>query len=255
MLELDRLAVRYGERQALAPTSCTLRAGALVGLVGANGAGKSTLLKAIAGLVPSAGVARWDAEPLARLDPRTRARTLAYLPQHPTAHWAVSVRELVALARLPHRAFGSPPTERDLAAVDEAMLETGIAGLAGRPVDELSAGERARAQLARAFAVRAPALLVDEPVTSLDPYYQLEIMAALARYAATGALVIAVLHELALAARFCARLLLMHGGEIVADGAPAAVLDAPALARYYHVEAYLARHEAEPVIVPWRQLD
>ena len=255
MLELDRISVSYGKRCALAPASCTLSRGGLVGLVGPNGAGKSSLLKAVAGLVPSSGGARWDARTLDALDARTRARTLAYLPQQQATHWAVSVRELVALGRLPHRAFGARAARRDAAACEWAMREAGVAQFAARPVAELSAGERARVLLARALAVQAPLLLVDEPVTSLDPYYQLEIMAALERYAASGALVVAVLHELALAARFCSRILLMHGGRMVADGSPEQVLDAASLRSYYRVEAYLAEHERQPVIVPWRRID
>jgi iron complex transport system ATP-binding protein len=254
-LALNGVAVAYGARRAVAPSSLELASGTLVGLIGPNGAGKSSLLKAIAGLVPSSGTVCWGERTLTTLEPRSRARALAYLPQDPAAHWPMSVRDLVALGRLPHRAFGTKLGAADLEAVEWAMAETGVLAFAARSAAELSAGERARVLVARALAVRAPVLIADEPVTSLDPYYQLEIMAALARYAAAGQLVVAVLHDLALAARFCERIVLMHDGAIVADDRPEQVLDAATLARYYRIEAYLARHERQPVIVPWRRLD
>ena len=138
------------------------------------------------------------------------------------------------------------------------MQQTEITAFAERNVDELSVGERSRVLLARALAVRAPVLLVDEPIVSLDPYHPLQIMALLQEYA-RGAdgdrLVVAVLHDLELAARFCSRVVLLHGGKIVADGASASVLNADTLRRYYRVAAYIGQHEGESLIVPWRRTD
>jgi iron complex transport system ATP-binding protein len=108
--------------------------------------------------------------------------------------------------------------------------------------------------------VRAPVLLVDEPTAMLDPYHQLEIMTTLRGYAAgdgggSAALVVAVLHDLTLAARFCNRVLLLSAGEVVADDIPERALNADAIRRHYGVEPLLSRHDGEPVIVPWRLLD
>ena len=121
--------------------------------------------------------------------------------------------------------------------------------------------------LARALAVRAPVLLVDEPIAMLDPYHQLQVMAVLRDYAhgsanaaadenggRGGALVIAVLHDLALAARFCGRVLLLDGGVVVDDDRPERALRAEALARHYRVEPFVTTHEGQPLIVPWRCL-
>jgi iron complex transport system ATP-binding protein len=254
-LRIDALAVRYGERIAVQPTSAALAGGHLVGLIGPNGAGKSSLLKAIAGLAPAAGERSWGGAALGSIDERRRARTVAYLPQQPAAHWPLRVRDLVALGRLPHRAFGRQATAADEEAVAWAMAQTEIEPLAERSIGELSGGESARVHLARALAVQAPLLLADEPVALLDPYHQLQIMAALARYAGAPRLVIAVLHDLTLAARFCSRLLLMHEGRIVEDGEPASVLRADALRRYYRVDPYLGRHDGKPLVVPWRRHD
>lgn len=250
-LGLDAVSVRYGARAAVEPTTVEAEGGAVLGLIGPNGAGKSSLLKAIAGLVPAGGRLDLDGARLDALDERARARTIAYLPQSPAAHWPIRVRELVALGRLPHRTFSRKPAPHDVEAVEWALARTDTAALAARGIDELSGGEHARVQLARALAVRAPVLLVDEPVAALDPYHQLRIMHELGAYAADGHLVLAVLHDLTLAARFCGRLLLMHEGQVVADGEPERVLRGDTLRRYYRVEAILSRHDGQPLVVPW----
>ncbi len=257
-LAVEGVEVRYGSRIAVEATSLALSPGELVALVGPNGAGKSSLLKALAGLVRRTGRVAWNGQDLEPLHASTRARTVAYLPQAPSAHWPLRARELVGLGRLPHRALGQAESAADRAAIDAAMQQTEITAFAERNVDELSVGERSRVLLARALAVRAPVLLVDEPIVSLDPYHQLQIMALLQAYA-RGAdgdrLVVAVLHDLELAARFCSRVVLLHGGKIVADGASASVLNADTLRRYYRVAAYIGQHEGESLIVPWRRTD
>ena len=257
-LAVDGVEVRYGSRIAVEATSLALPPGELVALVGPNGAGKSSLLKALAGLVRRTGRVAWNGQDLEPLHASTRARTVAYLPQAPSAHWPLRARELVGLGRLPHRALGQAESAADRAAVDAAMQQTEITAFAERNVDELSVGERSRVLLARALAVRAPVLLVDEPIVSLDPYHQLQIMALLQAYARSAdgdRLVVAVLHDLELAARFCSRVVLLHGGKIVADGASASVLNADTLRRYYRVAAYIGQHEGESLIVPWRRTD
>jgi iron complex transport system ATP-binding protein len=253
-LTVENLSVRYGERVALSNVSFTARPGALVGLIGPNGAGKSTLMRALAGLLPHAGKAAWNERPLEALDARERARTLAYLPQAATVHWPIKVRDLVALGRLPHRAFAAPLTTQDLVAIEEAMREADVEAFAERSVAELSMGERARVLLARALAVRAPILLVDEPIAMLDPYHELQIMQMLSSYARGGRLVLAVLHEVSLAGRYCDRLLLIDRGALAADGPPATVLAPSMLRAHYHVEPWHPDDGCVPV-VPWRLVD
>ncbi|MBN1237868.1 MAG: ABC transporter ATP-binding protein [Gammaproteobacteria bacterium] len=252
-LRLDQVGVRYGDRQALRSMTLELEPGGLVGLVGPNGAGKSSLLKAVAGVVPAAGSVTWRGMPLAGLEPRERARTVAYLPQSPAAHWPMKAADVVALGRLPHRDEGRRHASAKAAAA--ALERCDAAGLAERRIDELSGGERARVLLARTLAVEAPVLLVDEPIQSLDPYHQLGIMQVLRGYAGPDTLVVAVLHDLTLAARFCTRTVLLHDGAVVGDGAPETVLAAGPIERYYRVRPYLGRFDGATVVVPWTRLD
>ena len=259
-LAADHVEVRYDARVAVRATSLVLPAGELVALVGPNGAGKSSLLKALAALTPCHGTVSWRGAPLAKLDGRGRARAVAYLPQAPQVHWPLLVRDVVALGRLPHRAVGAAPTFADHAAVTSAMQMTDTLELAERNADRLSVGERARVLLARALAVQAPALLVDEPIAMLDPYHQLKVMQVLRAYAAGGGasaeprLVVVVLHDLGLAARYCGRVLLMSEGVVVADGAPATTLDEATIRTHYRVAPWIAQHDGVRVIVPWEPL-
>jgi iron complex transport system ATP-binding protein len=258
-LAADQVEVRYETRLAVRSTTLALRSGELVALVGPNGAGKSTLLRALAGLTACGGTVTWGSVPLVELDRRARARALAYLPQDPPVHWPLAAQEVVALGRLPHRAYGAQVSTTDRDAVTSAMRETDTLELAARSVARLSVGERARVLLARALAVRAPALLVDEPIAMLDPYHQLQVMNTLRAYAAGTAdagprLVVAVLHDLGLAARFCDRVLLMNDGAVVGDGPAEQTLGPLLIREHYRVEPYVTRHDGEPVIVPWRPL-
>lgn len=253
-LSLERVTARYGRRTAVGGISIGLGTGGLVGLVGPNGSGKSSLLKAIAGVLRHEGLIDWRGKPLSALKPLERARTVAYLPQTPAAHWPMRAADLVALGRMPHAPSASRVRADDAAAVERALEACEASSLADRSVDELSGGERARVLLARALAVGAPVLLVDEPVQALDPYHQLKIIDMLRRYARADALVIAVLHDLALAARFCTSIVLLYEGSIAAHGLPGEVLTASTLERHYTITPYLAQHAGEPVVVPWRAL-
>lgn len=192
-------------------------AGCFVGLIGPNGAGKSTLMRAALGLIPADGHSD-----LAALPPRQRARRAAWLPQSREVAWPVPVAALVRLGRL---AQGPDPDRRAAeAAVTEALAALDITHLRDRPATELSGGELARALIARLLAQRTPLILADEPVAGLDPAHQLAVMALFRDLARAGRTVIASVHDLGLAARFCDRLVLLDAGRVAADGPPARVL-------------------------------
>lgn len=205
---------------------CALARG-LVGLVGPNGSGKTTLLRALAGVAPYRGSVMWNGRELSKLAPRERARAIAYLPQLASVSWPVSSANLVALGRIPH---GDGTHDSGRAAVSRAIAATGIAHLEARRVDTLSGGERARVLLARALCVEAPVLIADEPIAALDPRFQIETVHLLRQIADQGRLVIAAFHDMALAARFSDRVLVMQAGRLAADGTPDTVLDAERIA-------------------------
>ncbi len=253
VLSARQLAVQFGSRTALSSVDLDFQLGEFVALVGPNCAGKTTLLRALGGLLPASGQVLFGSIPLADLGSRNRARTLSYLPQGGNAHWPVSVLDLVALGRLPHRRFGQNLRDEDLAAVRRALALVDVEALQDRSIRTLSSGERARVLLARALAVEAPILLVDEPTATLDPYHQLQIMEVLAEYAARPALVIAVMHDLALASRFCERVILLDQGERVADGDTQSVLTQPELEQSYRVELLRKKHDGQAVILPWKR--
>ncbi|QZP09256.1 ABC transporter ATP-binding protein [Caenibius sp. WL] len=251
MIACEGIDVPLGGRTVVHGITARLEPGSLVGVIGPNGAGKSTLVRAMLGLAPlSAGTVRISDMPLRQWDRKALARALAYLPQGQTLHWPLSVGRLVALGRLPHLGPLSPIAAADRTAIEQALHRADVLHLAGRNVLELSGGERARVLLARALAVGAQGLAVDEPLASLDPGHQIDVMELLAREARTGTLVVAVLHDLTMAARYCDRLLLMHRGRLVADGPPATVLTADNLARIYGIGAFIAADADTPMIVP-----
>ena len=243
--------VPLGGRTVVHAITARLEPGTLVGVIGPNGAGKSTLVRAMLGLTPlSAGTVRIGDVPLGQWDRKALARALAYLPQGQTLHWPLSVGRLVALGRLPHLGPLSRIAAADRAVIEQALRRADVLHLAVRNVLELSGGERARVLLARALAVGAQGLAVDEPLASLDPGHQIDVMELLAREARAGTLVVAVLHDLTMAARYCDRLLLMDRGRLVADGPPAKVLTADNLARIYGIGAFIAADGDTPMIVP-----
>ncbi|MEM1160089.1 MAG: ABC transporter ATP-binding protein [Pseudomonadota bacterium] len=245
MLQVNALSVHLGGRTIVDKVSLSVAAGECVGLIGPNGAGKSTLMRAVLGLIPFSG-----ASSLAVLAPARRALAAAWLPQQREIAWAMSVEDIVALGRLPHRRPGAPPSDRDRSAIATAMRHTDVAVLADRPVTSLSGGEQARVLLARALAQEAPLTLADEPVAALDPAHQIATMEVFAARAGQGFAVITALHDLGLAARWCTRLVLMNHGRVVADGPPGDVLTAERLQTVYGVTAHIAETPGGLMIAP-----
>lgn len=224
--------------------SAELYAGEIVGLIGPNGAGKTTLLRVLAKLLePDNGSVMLDQIPLPQIAPATFARRCAYLAQGAHAYWPLSVERVVALGRLPHLDWRQTLGDNDRTAIENAMLAAEVEHLRERAVTTLSGGERMRVLLARIFASQPQMILADEPIAALDPYHQLHVMELLREHAHAGdktRAVIAVLHDLNLAARFCDRLLLMANGRVVASGSPRAVLTVANLQNVYGVNAVIA---------------
>jgi iron complex transport system ATP-binding protein len=250
VLDLRDVSVALGGRTIVSDVSLTASEGELVAVVGPNGAGKTTLLRAAAGLLPATGRVMIGGKALGDLSLRDRAIRVAYLPQGHVFHWPLPVADVVALGRLP-RGAGADLSEPDRAAVAHAMAETGTVDYAHRAVTTLSGGERARVAIARVLATEAPLILADEPTASLDPRYQIAVIEMLRRHAKRGGAVVAVLHDLALAARHADRVVVVEAGKIVADGPPRAVLTPERLAATFGVNADVVELHGSPVIVPW----
>ena len=226
LLEARGLRLSLAGRRILDEVSLSVAPGEFIALVGPNGAGKTSFLRCCAGLAkPESGSVRIAGEPHGRGADRRRPR-LSYLPQGGVLHWDLSVRDVVALGR---GRFG----ERSDRAVDAAMEACRVFELADRSAGALSGGELARTLLARALAVEAPLLLADEPVASLDPPHQVEVMKVLAAQAHAGSAVMAVLHDLGLACTHASRIVVMRSGRILADAAPQAVLSSGVLQKAF----------------------
>ena len=236
ILQAEEITVRLGGALIIDRASLALRPGELVALVGPNGAGKTTLLRALAGLLPAQGRIALAGRPLDAFPARERARRIAYLPQGSVFHWPMSVASIVALGRHPHGDPLSRWSDADRDAVSRALAATAIQKLADRPITTLSGGERARVALARALATQAPLLLADEPTVSLDLRHQLVVMELLRAAARAGGALLIVVHDLALAARFADRVVVMDRGRLIADAAPAEALSAGRIADVFGVE-------------------
>jgi iron complex transport system ATP-binding protein len=248
------VVVRLGGALVVDGAALDLRAGELTVLVGPNGAGKTTLMRALAGLLPAEGRIEIDGKPLTSLTARERARHIAYLPQGHVFHWPMPVAAVVALGRHAYGDAFSPLTDADRSAIARALTATASDSFAARPVTTLSGGERARVALARALASEAPVLLADEPTVSLDPRHQLVVMELLARAAQDGGAILAIVHDLALAARFAHRIVVMDRGRLVAEGAPRAVLTPERIATVFGVEAVMADDHAGGIPILRRPL-
>jgi iron complex transport system ATP-binding protein len=217
-LSARNLSVKLGSTLALSDVSLTLPPG-WTAIVGPNGAGKSTLLRVLAGLQrPDAGEVQLRGKPLAQWPPRERAMQMAWLAQQGETSGELTVREVVQLGRLPRLGLFSAPGAEDEACVDRAMVDAECTPWQQRRLHELSGGERQRVLLARALAVNAPLLLLDEPTTHLDPPHQVALVRLVQRQVRAGVVVVSVLHDLSLAL-LADRLVVMDRGRVVAEGA------------------------------------
>lgn len=236
VLQAEHLAAGYPGRTVLMDVSFAVRPGELVGLIGANGAGKSTLLKTVRGLLaPLGGTVTLLGTGIQSLSPRAFAQRAAYLSQQTEIPFGYTVRDIAMTGRYPYLGWWQREGGRDRALVDASLAYVGMTALADRPMQELSGGQRQRALFAKVLAQQTPVLLLDEPATGLDLFYQEELFHFCQDICAAGRTVLMVVHELGLAARFCSRLLLFGGGQLLADGAPSDVLTPARLTAAYDV--------------------
>jgi iron complex transport system ATP-binding protein len=236
VIQVEDLCVSLGGVEILGDVSLSVDRGELVGLIGPNGVGKTTLLRAVNGaLEPDAGAVRLDGEPVSTMDSARASRLVATVPQDGRVGFEFSVEAVVEMGRTPHRSRLDWSEGSD--AVETALERTETASLRDRRVDEISGGERQRVLLARALAQETPALVLDEPTASLDINHQVAVLELVADLVADGRAVIAAIHDLNLAARYCDRLCLLGDGGVQRVGAPAAVLDDETLGETFDTTA------------------
>lgn len=243
ILAASDLTVALGSREVVRHVDLSVAAGERIALVGPNGAGKSTLLRALTGaLKPTSGTIRVCGSVLGSLDRKALARAIAVVPELAQLPFEMAVEEVVALGRLPHDPplTGSRPS--DELAVSAAIERVGAAHLRHRDARELSTGERQLVYLAVALAQTAPILVLDEPTAHLDIRHQVDVLQLLVDLnERDGTTMVAVLHDLGLAAHFFPRLVVMDGGRIVADGPPATSLGEATIRTVFGVDPALVR--------------
>lgn len=256
VFEAAGLTLSYGPRAAVQDVDLQIRPHETTVLIGANGCGKSTLLKGLSRqLAPSAGSIAFRGQDLGRLRARGYARKVALLPQSPVVPEGLTVAELVARGRHPHRQWWGSPAAGDDDAVARALQLLDLQDFAERRVDELSGGQRQRAWIALVLAQDTPVVLLDEPTAALDLAHQvdlLDLLRGLRRPDGSRTTVVAVLHELNLAARVADRVIAMVDGRIAAVGTPQKVFTQEALAEVFGLRADVIRDpvEGHPVILP-----
>ena len=243
MIRAENLYAGYNGKVILEEVSYTVGTGEIVGLIGPNGAGKSTLLKTLRGILPIlSGSAVLMGDDINALEAKEFARRVAYLQQHMEMTFAYTARDIVLAGRYPYLSWWSQEKADDLAIADACMAYTGVSELADTPLHAMSGGQRQRVLLAKVLAQQTPVLFLDEPATGLDVIYQEEIFRFCRELCRAGKTVLLVAHELSLAARFCSRLLLIGGGELLADGAPRDVLTDALLTRAYRAPVRVAEN-------------
>ncbi|MBL8316006.1 MAG: ABC transporter ATP-binding protein [Rubrivivax sp.] len=254
LLSAEGLSLQLGDILAVDAVSLALHGGQWAAIVGPNGAGKSTLLALLAGLrQPDTGCVRLGGRLLAEWPARERARQLAWLAQQGDAEGEIAALDVVRLGRLPRHGLFGAPDAGDEAAVQRALAETEATTFASRRLNALSGGERQRVLLARALAVDAAVLLLDEPTAHLDAPHQRALVRSLAARARAGVAVAAVLHDLTLALA-ADRVLVLDRGRLVADGVPADAGLRAALIQVFdhaiHIESVTAQGRQRWVAVP-----
>ncbi|MGA2067457.1 MAG: ABC transporter ATP-binding protein [Thermoguttaceae bacterium] len=244
MLSLQNISAGYAGRPVLQNVAMDIAAGEFVGLIGPNGSGKTTLLRVISGVLPAWQGEVWlGGRKLREMGRRNVARIVAHLLQECALGLAFSVREVVLMGRSPHLPRFGRETERDFALVASAMDLANVSHIADRPITEISGGERQRAFIAMCLAQEPRVLLLDEPTSHLDIGHQLSILNLLRNLNRRARMtVVAVFHDLNLAAEYCDRLVLLDRGRVVAAGTPVNVLTAEMILGVYGVSVLVGRN-------------
>jgi iron complex transport system ATP-binding protein len=246
LLSSSGLSYAIDGRAILRDVTLAVEPGQLLGLVGPNGSGKTTLLKSLTRLLQTEGVVTLDGRDLNQLGERAIAQKAARVPQSTSHDGGFTAEEIVLAGRAPHLGWLQPESPADHEIVADAMRVTATEPFADRPAAELSGGERQRVFLARAIAQQPQVMLLDEPTANLDVAHQLRVLDLVRQLTREGLAAIAAIHDLSLASRYCDALVLLHHGQVVAQGSPASVITPDNLAAVYGVRAVVERNPHAP---------
>lgn len=251
---VNHLACGYDQKTIVSDATLAFDRGKLTVLVGPNGCGKSTLLKTIARILkPISGEILLNGKPLNSMPTKTIAQYMALLPQGPIAPEGLTVRELVAQGRFPHRRLFKRWSQEDSIAINQAMRETDTLKFADRHVSSLSGGQRQRCWLAMVLAQETEIILLDEPTTFFDLKVQVDVMSLLASICATkNRILLVVLHELNVAATFADHMIMMRQGRIVCQGAPKQIMTSDNIQKVFDLQASIMTDPLSnaPICVP-----
>jgi iron complex transport system ATP-binding protein len=252
VIELRDLGVRFDGHMAVREASFAAESGEWLVLIGPNGAGKTSVLRAVCGLLPFEGEILLDGHDVRRLGRRELARVVAFVPQHPATPEELTVAEYVLLGRTPHIGYFAVEGAGDRRAAAAALERLELDAFAGRQLGSLSGGELQRVVLARALAQEAKILLLDEPTTALDLGRQQQVLELIDSLRRDGLTVVSTMHDLTLAGQYAERLLMLDGGEVVAEGPPDQVLSAENLSSHYDARVRIVNDEDGIFVLPLR---
>ncbi|WP_336658922.1 ABC transporter ATP-binding protein [Leucobacter sp. USHLN153] len=255
-LSAEAIRVGYPERSVIDCLDFTVPQGSFTAIVGPNACGKSTLLRALGRmLTPSRGRVLVDGRSVADLRSKEFARLVGVLPQSPVTPEALTVGDLVSRGRYPHQSLLRQWSADDERIVEDALEEVGMREYSDRLVEELSGGQRQRVWIAMALAQETGVLLLDEPTTFLDIAHQIDVLELCARLTGRGRTVVAVLHDLNLAARYADHMVAMHDGRIIASGSASDVITPDVLKTAYSLDALVLDdpETGRPLVVPRAQ--
>jgi iron complex transport system ATP-binding protein len=253
MIDTENIEVCYGERKVLDNISMHAEKG-FTGIIGPNGSGKTTLLRSISRVLkPKGGVILLDKRDVYSLASKDVAKNMAVVPQDSQIRFGFTVSEVVLMGRSPHLGRFEREGVRDMEIAKKAMKLTNTLHLADRCITQISGGERQRVVIARALAQQPRILLLDEPTSNLDINYQTEILDCI-RELSKELTVIAVFHDLNLAARYCDRLILMDAGRVATCGKPEEVLTPERIESVYGIKVIVKQDSGRLLIYPKRKI-
>jgi iron complex transport system ATP-binding protein len=249
MIQVEHVDKRFDGEQVLEDIGFEVRAGEFLGIIGPNGSGKSTLVRLLSGVEPvSAGSIMLEGKPITAYSRKELARWMAVLQQDALPPIGFTVREVVEMGRYPFQNWLGEDTQDASELIDGIIRKLDLYSLLDRSIELLSGGERQRVALGKVMAQQPRLLMLDEPTTFLDIGYQIQMMDYIHGWQRTADLtVVAVLHDLNLAAQYCSRLLVVHEGRLVAIGTPEEIINSELIAGVYGTVPIVLQHPVNHV--------